>query len=98
MDALLSEGWFTGVISRKGTGEPAPVQELEDDSLSRETSGLWVSFVDKEFSIRECFGVLQNKLCVCVCVEEAQAAQLRDNLGMLVWIPSDLLNQTQRKN
>eukprot|EP00066_Takifugu_rubripes_P001586 XP_003962861.2 PREDICTED: REST corepressor 1 [Takifugu rubripes] len=27
--------------------------------------------------------------------EEAQAAQLRENLGMLVWIPSDLLNQTQ---
>lgn len=35
---------------------------------------------------------------VCVFVEEAQAAQLRENLGMLVWIPSDLLNQTQRKN
>ena len=32
-----------------------------------------------------------------VLSEVAKAAQLRENLGMLVWIPSSCLNQTQRK-
>lgn len=31
-------------------------------------------------------------------LEVAQAAQLRDNLGMLVWLPSDALNQIQCKS
>lgn len=34
---------------------------------------------------------------VFVLSDVAQAAQLRENLGMLVWIPSSCLNQTQCK-
>jgi len=34
----------------------------------------------------------------CVSSEVSQAAQLRENLGMLVWIPSSFLNQTQCKS
>lgn len=34
---------------------------------------------------------------MCVIPDVARAAHLRENLGMLVWIPNSCLNQTQCK-
>ena len=39
-----------------------------------------------------------NTVRLSVFSEVAQAAQLRENLGMLVWIPSSCLNHTQCKS